>query len=395
MDNRTMSRSELTIAIKPLGGIAGDMFAGACAALWPDLVDACLADLRAAGLPDGVETGFDDVRVNGFAARQLRVGQEGGLIVPTGDYGQIVARLEESPLDRDVLAVALGILRVLGEAEAAVHDRPLDHVHFHELADWDSVADVVAAASFVARARPARWVAGRLPLGGGTVKTQHGIVTVPAPATLKLLGGYEWVDDGLGGERVTPTGAAILRYLTEPGDAPATGRLAGSGFGAGTRRYETMANVVQLVAFQGAGAADEAVAELSFDIDDMTGEEMATAADRLRAEDGVLDVTQTAQIGKKGRAMMLFRVLCRPDRADDIARTCFAQTTTLGVRRAMLTRSVLSRDHVATSPRAKRASRPGGATAKAEADDLSGETLARRREMAREAERAALEAEHG
>ena len=391
-----MDNAMTQVMIKPLGGIAGDMFAGACAAMWPDLIAPCLADLRAAGLPEGVETTFEPVRVNGFAAQQFHVGQDGGMIVRTGDYGQIVARLTESALDRLVLDVALGILRVLGEAEAAVHDRPLDHVHFHELADWDSVADVVAAASFISRSGVSKWAVGPLPLGGGMVSTQHGRITVPAPAVLKLLPDYEWQDDGIGGERVTPTGAAIVRYLTEPGDQIA-GRLQGAGFGAGTKRFEGMANVVQLVAFQvHEVAGQEPVTELSFDIDDMTGEEMAVAADRLRACDGVLEVTQTAQLGKKGRAMTLFRVLCRPEAAAAVTEACLSQTTTLGVRQANLCRTVLARHAIAGDPRVKVAERPAGRTAKAESDDLSGGgALIDRRATARAAEARALEAEDG
>lgn len=381
--------TNLAIQIKPLGGIAGDMFAGACAALWPDLVAPCLADVRAAGLPDNVPTTFEPVRVNGFAAWSFQVGPTDEMVVPTGDYGQIVARLTDSALDRDVLDVALGILKVLGQAEARVHDRPLDHVHFHELADWDSVADVVAAASFITRSGVKRWGVDPLPLGGRTVPTQHGTITVPAPAVLELLQGFEWIDDGLAGERVTPTGAAIVRYLCEPGTT-LTGRLSGAAFGAGTRRYKTMANVVQLVAFEGTKAGLEPVTELAFDIDDMTGEEMAIAADRLRAQDGVLDLTQTAQIGKKGRAITLFRVLCRPEAADAITQACLTQTTTLGVRRVDLTRQTLTRADVPGPVRVKTANRPGRATAKAESDDLTGETLADRRAAARTAETRAL-----
>lgn len=381
--------NDQAIQIKPLGGIAGDMFAGACAALWPDLVEPCLADVRAAGLPDNVPTTFEPVRVNGFAAWSFKVGQSDEMIVPTGDYGQIVARLTESALDRDVLEVALGILEVLGRAEAKVHDRPLDHVHFHELADWDSVADVVAAASFITRSGVKRWAVDPLPLGGGTVPTQHGTITVPAPAVLELMQGFDWIDDGLQGERVTPTGAAIVRYLCNPGDK-LTGRLSGAAFGAGTRRYKTMANVVQLLAFEDGQSGQEPVTELAFDIDDMTGEEMATAADRLRALDGVLDLTQTPQIGKKGRAIALFRVLCRPESADAITQACLTQTTTLGVRRLDMTRQTLARAEVPGTVRVKTANRPGDATAKAESDDLTGDTLADRRAMARAAEAQAL-----
>ena len=118
---------------------------------------------------------------------------------------------------------------------------------------------------------------------------------------------------------------------------------------------------------------------------------MATAADRLRALDGVLDLTQTPQIGKKGRAITLFRVLCRPEAADIVAQACLMQTTTLGVRRADLTRQTLDRAEVAGQVRVKTADRPHATTAKAESDDLTGETLADRRAMARNAETRALD----
>ena len=239
----------LSVIIKPLGGIAGDMFAGACAALWPDLVQPCLDDLRAAGLPADVPVDVQDVTVNGFAAAKFRVGQAPGP-VPTGDYAAIVARLQSSALDRAVLDHALAILKGLGQAEAEVHGKPLDHVHFHELADWDSVADIVAAASFIARGPATHWSCTSLPMGSGTVQTQHGRITVPAPAVLNLLDGFDFHDDAIAGERITPTGAAIVRHLCRPGGAPAQGVLAGWGFGAGDKRFPGLASVVQLVALR-------------------------------------------------------------------------------------------------------------------------------------------------
>lgn len=385
--------SQTSILIKPLGGIAGDMFVGACAALWPDLREPCLADLKAAGLPEGVTVGFEDVLVNGFASIHFAVGEQGGAVVPTGDYARIVARLNDSALEAEVLTVALDILRLLGEAEARVHGKPLDHVHFHELADWDSVADIVAAASFIARAPAGRWYTAPLPMGGGTVNTQHGIITVPAPAVLGLLDGYDFRDDGYPGERVTPTGAAILRYLTDPAETLHTGKLAGSGFGAGTKRFKGLANVVQLLAFDAAGPRTDQVTGIAFDIDDMTPEEIGVALDRLRATDGVLDVTQTPMIGKKGRAMFGIRVLCRPEVSNTVQDLCLSETSTLGLRLSDITRRVIDRAAHSGAIRVKTASRPNGATAKAESDDLAGaETLSARRTLARNAERTALEA---
>ncbi|MGD1923612.1 MAG: LarC family nickel insertion protein [Paracoccaceae bacterium] len=389
--------SDRIIQIKPLGGIAGDMFAGACAALWPDLRQNCLDDLRAAGLPETVTTEFQTVSVNGFEATHFHVGTQGGAVVPTGDYTAITTRLSESALDRAVLTTCLEILRLLGEAEAAVHGKPLERVHFHELADWDSVADIVAAASFIARSGARHWYTTSLPTGGGTVKTQHGIITVPAPAVVRLLDGYVLHDDGIPGERVTPTGAAILRYLTEPNDIFPGGRLKGSGFGAGTKRFEGLANLTQVLAYETAkNTTDDRVTELAFDIDDMTPEELAVACDRLRNTDGVLEVTQTPQIGKKGRSIFLIRVLCRPEISENIEHACFIETSTLGLRIAQVERRTLPR-HTGLSGdiRVKGAVRPNGRTAKAESDDLANITgLGERRSVARTVE-AALSQEAG
>ncbi|MEM7211484.1 MAG: LarC family nickel insertion protein [Pseudomonadota bacterium] len=385
--------SQTSILIKPLGGIAGDMFVGACAALWPDLRSVCLSDLQAVGLPEGVTVAFEDVVVNGFASIHFAVGDQGGAVVPTGDYARIVGRLKDSTLDGRVLTVALEVLRLLGEAEARVHAKPLDDVHFHELADWDSVADIVAAASFIARSGTQRWFTGPLPMGGGTANTQHGIITVPAPAVLGLLEGYDFRDDGYSGERVTPTGAAILRYLTDPSASLDTGKLAGSGFGAGTKRFKGLANVVQLLAFEDAATRTDHVSGIEFDIDDMTPEELAVAMDRLRAAEGVLDVTQTPMIGKKGRAMFGIRVLCRPEAAETVQDLCLSETSTLGLRLSDITRRVLERTERSGAPRVKTASRPAGRTAKVESDDLAGtDTLVARRALARTAEQSALEA---
>lgn len=400
----------LTIWIKPLGGIAGDMFAGACAALWPDRAAQCLSDVRAAGLPLGVAAGFEPATVNGFAATAFRVA-EAGPIVPGGAYPAITQALAASALDGGVKRIALEIFRILGEAEAAVHGKPLSAVHFHELSGWDAVADITAAASFIAAAEAAggaaaeaaggvAWRVDPLPLGGGTVSTAHGRVTAPAPATLRILEGYAFIDDGQSGERVTPTGAAILRYLTAGGDpaptpAPA-GRLVGSGFGAGSKRFEGIANVTQLLAFEQAaapGLSDRRLTEIAFDIDDMTAEELALAVERLRAEPGVLEITQTPQIGKKGRAAVLVRILIDPAAEAPVIARCFAETASLGLRLTDLRRIALPRAAVATQHgRVKRAERPGGAaTAKVESDDLSGgPDLASRRAQAQRAEAAAL-----
>jgi uncharacterized protein (DUF111 family) len=231
------------------------------------------------------------------------------------------------------------------------------------------------------------------------------MLPVPTPATAGLLIGYPWRDDGIAGERITPTGAAILRHLVDPahcGTSRCEGTLLASGYGCGTRALAGMPNVVralviQLPAGAAAGAASDGpsfaerdrVCTLTFDVDDMTGEEIAVAAEHLRGATGVIDVTIGTRFGKKGRAVADFRVLARSAALHDVARACFDETSTLGLRvreeeRLLLRRSEVVEDTEGRPVRVKVAERPGGArTAKTDSDDVAADRGLRTRRAAR------------
>jgi len=241
--------------------------------------------------------------------------------------------------------------------------------------------DVVAAGSIMAALADASWSVSPLPLGGGLVRTRHGLLPVPAPATAAILTGFAWRDDGVGGERVTPTGAAILRHLA-PGRRPAVLRLEAVGSGAGTRELEGMPNILRAVVARATGGPrTEQVTVLSFEIDDMTGEEIGQAADRLRALPGVLDLSTVTRHGKKGRPLESFRLLVRPDALDTVRDACLTETSTIGLRWHLEDRLCLPRHEDSIEGiRRKRVERPDGSvTIKAESDDLSGGSLAERR----------------
>ncbi len=276
---------------------------------------------------------------------------------------------------------ALGIFTRLAEAEARIHGTEPEHVSFHEVGAWDSIADIVAAAWLIAGIGAARWTVGALPLGSGRVRTAHGLLPVPAPATALLLQGFATIDDGIGGERVTPTGAAIVNYLCVPaGASRSPRRLAGSSHGFGTKRMPGISNCLRLLAFdrpESTGIATDRVAVLECEIDDQTGEDLAQAIEHLRARKGVLDVVQAPVFGKKGRMMVHLRVLAEEAAQDDIAAMIFEETTTLGLRRSLVERSILRRETACVESdghtlRVKLADRPSGRTAKVEADDLGG-----------------------
>jgi uncharacterized protein (TIGR00299 family) protein len=278
-------------------------------------------------------------------------------------FRDMVARIEAAPLAHGTAQHATAILRLLAEAEAAIHHVPVDQVHFHEIGDWDSLMDVTAAGSVAAALDGARWSVSALPRGDGLVRTRHGLLPVPAPATARLLEGFRWRDDGIGGERVTPTGAAILRHLVAAPDARVSGRLEATGTGAGTRELPNQPNILRATVFaEVAGATgDEDILVLCFDIDDMTAEELGVASDRLRAVGGVRDLVLVPAIGKKGRPVHTFRLLVEPGAEDAVATACFTETSTIGLRWHTERRMVLPRAASVAGPlRVKTVTRPSG-----------------------------------
>jgi pyridinium-3,5-bisthiocarboxylic acid mononucleotide nickel chelatase len=275
-------------------------------------------------------------------------------------------------------------------------------VQFHELGGWDTVVDCVAAAWLVnALGRPS-WSLGPLPLGGGTVETAHGRLPIPAPATLRLLEGFALRDDGISGERVTPTGAAILHYLkpTQTWMAPAL-RLAGTGYGLGTRELGGIPNLLRALFFQRSDSliADESIGIIRCEVDDQTAEDLAYALERLRTGPGVRDVCYWTAVGKQGRMVAAIQILCDPDVLHQVALACLNETSTIGVRTAVETRRVLPREMEVTQvdgrPVAiKRVTRPGGTqTSKIEFASLaeSGGDFAERARIRRMAEGTSLE----
>ncbi len=385
----------LHLHLDPVGGVAGDMFVAALLDAWPELADGAIAAARAASLRDELRIEHrphrDEVLVGSRFAVTLHEGR-------TADHEHVHWRnlrehLRTSPLEPGVKERVLAIFAHLAEAEAGVHGVPVDEATFHEVGAWDSIADIVAAAFLIEAIGVDRWSVGTLPLGSGRVRCAHGDLPVPVPATLRLLEGFAVHDDGRTGERVTPTGAAILKHL-EPssGVSPASGRLFKTGHGFGTRRLDGISNVLRVIVFEGTPdrvqpPAADSVAVLSFEIDDQTPEDLAIGLDRLRASEAVLDIVQTPVFGKKGRLSTSLRLLVLPDAVETIIEACFAETTTLGVRWHLEQRAVLPRSMARSEEGigVKLVERPGGrVTAKAESDDVAGLAGRAERDQARQ-----------
>jgi hypothetical protein len=373
------ARRGLHLHLDPVGGAAGDMFVAALLDAFPDLEARVMADIAAILPPSAGRPELSTGRSGGISVRRLRLlPGEAGVARHGAEttYRAMRALIEAAELSPGTAEQAAAILHRIAVAEAAVHAIPLDRVHFHEIADWDALMDVTAAGSLCAALPECRWSLGALPLGSGRVKTAHGLLPVPAPATVEILRGYDWTDDGVAGERVTPTGAAILAHVTggQGNGSRRGGALQAIGSGAGTRDLPGLPNILRVTAFAAvAGRQGDMVVQLACDLDDMTGEEIGWAAERLRAAAGLRDLVLLSALGKKGRPLTRMEMLVEPEAEAGIADMVFDLTTTLGLRRQELARHTLARraDETPAGLRRKIAERPSGPTAKVESDALA------------------------
>ena len=391
------------IQLDPVGGIAGDMFAAAVLDAWPEIEPELARALSRAGIDAIATVGRVDHTDNTLTGSRFEVheidetarapsrhagahghdhGADCGSPHEHHLYRDIRTLLHDADLGSGVRSRALDMFARLAHAESVVHGVPVDDVSFHEVGAYDSIADVVCAAWLIDRL-DADWSCGPLPIGRGRVDTAHGRLPVPVPATVELLRGMVVDQDTLHGERITPTGAAIVAHLG-PSFEPIPGpmRLDRSGVGFGTSRLPGTSNVLRLLAFEpcdrlGIPVRRERVGVLEFEVDDQTGEDLALALDRLRDLEGVLDVSSHAVNGKKGRLAVHVRLLARIAAVDSVIESSFRETTTLGVRWREMNRAVLPRESATVmvdgrSVRVKSARRPGAIrTAKAEIDDLA------------------------
>jgi uncharacterized protein (TIGR00299 family) protein len=255
-------------------------------------------------------------------------------------YRDIRAMLEKH-LGGDTLVRSLAIFDRIAVVEARLHGVTVADVAFHEVGAVDSIVDIVGAAAALAWLRPARITSRRVPLGGGTVDTAHGRLPVPAPATLELLAGSE-VEAGGDSELTTPTGAGIIAASAEAfGPLPAM-RVLGVGWGAGDRELADRPNLLRVVAgVRNTATADEIVV-VEANIDDMNPELCEPLLEALFAA-GAVDAWFTPIIMKKSRPALMVAAIAPAAMRDAVAQAMLRESTTIGVRFAVMTRTMLPR----------------------------------------------------
>ena len=301
--------------------------------------------------------------VNGIRATRFQVLAGEGQ--PRRSWSGIRRLIERSGLSAEVKARAIVIFSKLAEAEAKIHGVAPEDVHFHEVGAVDSIVDVVAAAIGTCHLDIDEFVCSTVPLGRGLTRSLHGVLPVPAPATLELLKGFPVEDANLDAENVTPTGAAILSALvTQRGGAPAM-RIERTGYGAGTLEFPDRPNVLRIVLGESAPAlGHDRMLVMETQIDDMNPEIYDYVLERL-FEAGARDVTLSPVQMKKNRPGTLLRILAEPALRDVLAEIVLRETSTLGVRCYMVDRLVLRRETLKLKTRfgvltVKVAEEPGG-----------------------------------
>jgi uncharacterized protein (TIGR00299 family) protein len=259
------------------------------------------------------------------------------------NWSEIKALIEKSSLSDDVKNLAVRIFQRVAEAEAKVHGVSVEEVHFHEVGAIDSIIDIVGAAVCFESIRPDRVVVSPMNTGSGTICCKHGILPVPAPATGEILAkcNAKIYSSGVKGELVTPTGAAIAAELADEfGNIPAM-RINKAGYGTGKKDFG-IPNILRMILGSDYSSECEEVEVLETNIDDMTGEAAGYTMDKLMSA-GALDAFYTPIYMKKNRPAVKLSVICRHENVKSLEGIILAETTTIGLRKYTVQRTVMER----------------------------------------------------
>jgi len=342
--------------IDPIGGLSGDMFLGAF------LDDGLPPELLRTGLEKVGLQRFFELQVTSVSRHQIAARKIDFPALPEASshpaprtLDAVETYLAAAELPTAILDFSLQVFRCLAQAEAKVHGVSLEKVHFHEVGDYDTLADIVGVAIALDWLQPEYLSLKAIPLGSGSVNCTNGCLPVPVPAVMALLEGLPVFTSGINAELVTPTGAAIVKTLVET-LSPFTDlsySLGRSGYGAGSREHSEKPNLLRLTS----GIIDalpastknhafslESLITLEAVIDDMTPEKIAFLKDSLLTA-GALEVASWPLFMKKGRLGNNLLVLLKPELEERIIERIFTESSTLGIRRFVGERYYLEREN--------------------------------------------------
>ncbi|MFH2011293.1 MAG: nickel pincer cofactor biosynthesis protein LarC [Pseudomonadota bacterium] len=247
-------------------------------------------------------------------------------------FSDIKRLITESTLDKETKELSIGVFQRLAEAEAKIHKKDIDDIHFHEVGAVDSIVDVVGAAVGIKHFGIEGVYASRIPLGSGFVTCQHGTLPLPAPATIELLKGIPVYESGIKGELVTPTGAAIITTLTDNFGRMPSMIIRNIGYGVGDKEFQEVPNLLRIILGEEEREKEtDRVTVIETNIDDMNPEVYDFLMERL-FEEGALDVSLSPIQMKKNRPSVLLRVICHEGNKTRVINTILNESTSFGVR---------------------------------------------------------------
>ena len=320
-------------------GVSGDMLLGALADAGAD-ADELREGIGRLGL-EGLELHFEKCKRSGIGGTNFTVQVE------HDHHHRSLSRIEEiiagSELSERVKERSIRIFRRLGEVEAAIHQIPIEKVHFHEVGALDSITDIVGSCIAFDLLGVEKVYCSPLNLGSGTVEAAHGVMPVPAPATAALVQGIPTYSEGPAAELTTPTGAAIVTALADEfGTMPAM-RIGSVGYGAGDREFKKRPNLLRAVIGEQSQAREATqIFVIEANVDDMNPQVAGYVRERL-LDTGALDATLVPVYMKKDRPGFMISVLAKPEDREKLSELLFTETTTLGIRMYPVERRVLER----------------------------------------------------
>jgi uncharacterized protein (TIGR00299 family) protein len=327
--------------VEPFSGISGDMLLGALCGLKDDY-DTILTLPKQLSLNDA-NVEVREVRKNGINCKHVRVIDLGGKnskhhrklkdILEIIDNGEINDKAKE---------IARNIFSIIGEAESRIHNVPLDEIHFHELSGVDSIIDIVGCAQLIDDLDIKKTYSDPICTGYGFVKTQHGVLPVPAPATADILIGMPIYKGEEEGEKVTPTGAAVLKYLDPDFDIPVSSanKIA---YGPGEKDFKGP-NVLRVSLLEEIEKGDkDLLYVIDSNIDDTSAEYLGNDFQQSLMDSGAVDFYFTSVQMKKGRPGLKISILTTEQNLKEVSNFILENTSTIGLRYYPVSRNILAR----------------------------------------------------
>lgn len=322
-------------------GISGDMNLAALVGLGVDFEYLC-NELKKLNLNDEFKLSKKEVLKSNISALKIDV-EPLKINFKPRNFNQICALINASNLSEFVKDRSIAIFSTLARAEAKIHNTSINNVHFHEVGAIDSIVDIVGAAiCFEALGKPEIYIS-KIELGGGFARSSHGILSVPAPATIEILKGFNLSMGRADFEMTTPTGAAILKSLALNFAPPSEFKILNASYGAGSKEIKSFANALRVMLCETSNLNLSAQKLIQTNIDDMDAEGFAFACEVL-LNAGALDVFSHSIYMKKGRIGFELNVLCNLGDCARLKELIFRHTSAIGVREIDIIKTELKRE---------------------------------------------------